>query len=505
MRNSIESFEKELNLSQSSINSYTNSNFNFPNSFINKNNKNDNSYIKQKGSKDQNQIIKINLLNNKFTFKVDNENSKSTILSSKKKLSFKSKLNQSELKTYNEKNTDKQIKVIKDEKNSNNSNNDSNISNDSYKYNDEKTKEIIKDYNDLKILTLKDVNHKFSEKIKKKIKKRKVIEKLKEFLKLSWLKINKNLLDLYINHNSINKSNENEELNNLSNSISSLNNKILSKIFETSNNEDINLFITKNKNLYINHTFKKITIESFEIKSSYKNLNALTNGKIIKNKKYKCFIENLITKNINKNSLTTDKKEKGKNKEDGELYSESKISKMKLKKFISDEFKNISKKFYYQNTEQNTENICNSFEDKKVEQKIMISSRFFDKNLENKNTIKKMDLFAQQNEDVKNIDNNSIQSNNIIYNNIEGKQIYISKKSNNSNQNKNNSNIFKNLFENKNNSKSENILLFQNNNNNSFTKMIKINNNEIEKSKICDIFWFILLILFLFNLLKIMT
>ena len=88
---------------------------------------------------------------------------------------------------------------------------------------------------------------------------------------------------------------------------------------------------------------------------------------------------------------------------------------MKLKKFISDEFKNISKKFYYQNTEQNTENICNSFEDKKVEQKIMISSRFFDKNLENKNIIKKMDLFAQQNEDVNNIDNNSIQSNNIIY------------------------------------------------------------------------------------------
>ena len=513
-KNIVDSFEKDLNLLDGSINS---NNSNFPNSDNYSDHKKEKSDIKQKRTKNLEQIDKKKTLDKNFSFKFD-ENNKNNILSPKKGLTIKNKSTQSKFKNNNEQYNNKRInKVIKDERNSKNSINDYNISHDSYKYYEQKTEEIIKDYNDLKIITLEDINHNFSSKIKKKIKKRKVIEKLKQLLKSNGLKINKNLYDLYLRHNSINKSksNENTELNSLSYSISSLNNKILSKILDSSFNEDINLSTTKNKKLVIKQSFKKIKVESFEIKSSYKNINVLTNGEIIKNKKYKSFIENLIKKNINKNisnnslisiisnstkqeniketSLTKSKKEKGKNKEDGALYSEGKnstISKMKLKKFISDELKNISsKKFCYQNTDQNTENNCVTIEDKKLDQKIKTSSKFFEKNIENKNTIKKMDLLDRQNEDVNNIDNNSIHSNNII-NNIEGKQLYISKKSNSSNQKKNNNNIFfRDLFDKKknNNSKIEN-LLFSQNHNNSFTRMIKMNNNDEEKTKICSIY-----------------
>ena len=148
--------------------------------------------------------------------------------------------------------------------------------------------------------------------------------------------------------------------------------------------------------------------------------------------------------NIKVNNLLKNKKGKGKNTKDGGFYSEvinSSISKNKLKNFISDELKNLSsKKYCYQNTEKNTENICGMIEDKN-NQKIKNSSNFFEKMLENKNTFKKLDLFTKQNEEINNIDNNSIQSIN-INNNIEGKQLYITKKSIDSNQKQSNSNIF---------------------------------------------------------------
>ena len=323
------------------------------------------------------------------------------------------------------------------------------------------------------------------------------------------------MFDLYLKQNLINKSNINEsgKFNNLEYSISSINNKILSKIFEASYNEDISLSLIKNNKCIIQQTFKKIKIESFEIKSSYKNINILTNGEIIKNKKYKMFIENLIKKNMHMNisnynsdktstsmisyntklenikeiNLIKNKKEKGKNKEDGTFYSEginSKIAKNKFINIISDENKKISSKnFYYQNNDHNNEKIYDNIKDKK-NQNIKISSNSFEKKIENKNTFKKVDLLAQQNEDINNIDNNSIQSINI--NNIEGKQLYTSKKSNNFNHKQSNSNIFfKKLFE-KNNSKRDDLFFSQNNN--SFTKMIKINNNNEEKEKICEIY-----------------
>ena len=279
-KNSIDSFEKELNISVDSINSI---NSNFQNST----NKKEDSYIKRIGSKDLNQNIKTKELEKIFSFQVNNENNKNNGLIPKNRLSIKSELN-IQFKKNNEKYKNKQTHIIKDKIDLNKFYDDSsNMSNDSYKYSEQKTKEIIEDYNDTKILTLEDVNKNFSEKIKRKIKKRKIIQKLKELLKLTGLKINKNILK----QNSINKSNanESEKLNCLEYSISSINNKILSKIFETSYNEDINLSVTKNNKYFIEQSFKKIKVESFEIKSSYKNINKLTNGKIIKSKKYKIF------------------------------------------------------------------------------------------------------------------------------------------------------------------------------------------------------------------------
>ncbi len=42
-----------------------------------------------------------------------------------------------------------------------------------------------------------------------------------------------------------------------------------------------------------------MTSESFEIKSSYENLNNLSKGEIIKNGKYKCCLEMLIKNHLN--------------------------------------------------------------------------------------------------------------------------------------------------------------------------------------------------------------
>ena len=66
------------------------------------------------------------------------------------------------------------------------------------------------------------------------------------------LKINKNKIDLYLKQNSISKSNrnENEKLYSFENSISSFTNKILSKIFESTYNEDNNASMIKPNDLF---------------------------------------------------------------------------------------------------------------------------------------------------------------------------------------------------------------------------------------------------------------
>ena len=163
-----------------------------------------------------------------------------------------------------------------------------------------------------KIFTLKDINNKISKKIRKKIKKRKKFERLQHSFELEKKENNKNLKALYyniiteklnpiLNNNKENcvsesiKNNIAEELVNIT--LSKSNTLPISKLLDSTSSEE-----------YIQNKFDKsllipIISESFEIKSSYKNINLLTKGQILKSSKYKKFIENFIKKNIKLNNF----------------------------------------------------------------------------------------------------------------------------------------------------------------------------------------------------------
>ena len=122
------------------------------------------------------------------------------------------------------------------------------------------------------------------------MKKRKKIQKLIELLKLQRLKINKNLIDSFVQQTLKNQnSNFNEILTtaNLNNSISSSNNKIISQLMESTTNEEVESIIIQNNPKFDLQSLKIVSSESFIIKSYYKNINSLSKGKIIKNLEFK--------------------------------------------------------------------------------------------------------------------------------------------------------------------------------------------------------------------------
>ena len=160
-----------------------------------------------------------------------------------------------------------------------------------------------------KIYTLEDIDENFSKRIRKKMKMRKKIEKLKDYMELRRRENNKCLIEVYTNiiaeklnffleknHIDISKSLKNnipKEL--IDQPYSQQNYKELSQLLDSTSDED-------NPHRKFNeHSLKSILSESFEIKSSYKNINLLSKGEIIKNSKYKKFIENLIKRNLTKN------------------------------------------------------------------------------------------------------------------------------------------------------------------------------------------------------------
>ena len=240
--------------------------------------------------------ININNNNDFFSFKCDNQSNKnSTLIPGKLKLtkSYKNStyIKSSEISKGYDSSKKQSQKTF---------NGESIINNKTIKvYSNKSDKSINTSSKDF--LTLEDVSINFSKKIKKKIKRRKKIQKLKELLKLQKFKIDKNLLELYYN-NTLRKKNVNENIlnkeNNLNNSATSNNNKS-SKIFSSTNSDESSSTIIKSSSKFNIKTFEIITSESFEIKSSYKNINILSNEKMVKNKKYKKFIENLIKKYTN--------------------------------------------------------------------------------------------------------------------------------------------------------------------------------------------------------------
>ena len=162
-------------------------------------------------------------------------------------------------------------------------------------------------------LILEDINTNFAKKVKKKINKRNKIEKIRHLFKLQKEKYKNNLIALYSQINNpninliINKNNSPtnlyySQLNNIPRNIidisySQSNNLIFSQIIN-SEEEKSNISI-KSSSKFNTQTLKKISSDSFEIKSSYNNINILSKGEIINNIKYKYFLEDLIKKYIN--------------------------------------------------------------------------------------------------------------------------------------------------------------------------------------------------------------
>ena len=103
---------------------------------------------------------------------------------------------------------------------------------------------------------------------------------------------------IFGNDAEITKNLKNNIINELINiPLSKCNTKEFSKLLDSTISEEYS------QKKFINLPLKKILTESFEIKSSYKNLNVLSEGKIINNSKYKKSLEKFIKQDLNKINL----------------------------------------------------------------------------------------------------------------------------------------------------------------------------------------------------------
>ena len=191
-------------------------------------------------------------------------------------------------------------------------------------------------------VTLEDVNKNFSKKIRKRLKKRKKIQKLKELLKLQKLKISKNLKELYLNQ-MIQKQNSKIKIDsNISNqclpdnSTYSSDIKQVSQILDSSEEESTQI---QSNFKFKNNSLKIIVSESFQIKSSYNNINLLTKGEIIRNLNYKLCLDNLIKQTLNGNIVNEDIY-KSNNSIKAQNTKKSKFKKVKFKNCNENDFNN---------------------------------------------------------------------------------------------------------------------------------------------------------------------
>ena len=266
--------------------------------------------------KEDNKKIGEYACNKKF---VKNKNRKKTILKSETK---SSKLNI--IKDDNNTSINEFNEIIKSINGSRNESGDINIENNNDESLSSETIKICKTEGNLKevtlgkdnIFTLEDIDPNFSKKVKKKMRKRKKIEKIIDSLELKRKENNKYLFNIYSNIigkklNPILKNiSGTDDVSCLQNSIAEElvnitltndNSKVFTNLLDsTSSEEDF-------KKKFNNNSLNIIKQEFFEIKSSYKNINVLSKGKIIKSLKYKKFIENFIKINLNKN-IYNDKK-----------------------------------------------------------------------------------------------------------------------------------------------------------------------------------------------------
>ena len=386
------------------------------------------------------------------------------------------------------------------------------------------TEKIDKDNNSSKgFITLKNINNNFLQQIKKKMKKRKKLQNLKKFLKLQRLKI-KSIYNKKLNQNfdtNNNYSNSFITENNLNYSIGSSNNKILSQLSDFTE-EDLSSSIINNQNFH-QDSFKIELSESFEIKSSYHNINLLTKGEMIKNLIFKKYIENLIKKQYNEYKINKNKynqsislisnttKKENKNDDyikfyEGEtetckneiIFSDGKLitfSKKNQTNELSEESNNLSNKKLEYNNYQDTQTFekpSNSLSNKKESQKFKFSSKIlenWEKNKMHDTEVKRQEMLNSKNFNIKSRTSK---------NDSNGKLLFYSysnqiKKGNNNNLNKNNAiNYLNKYLENNNKDLNSNAYksssLNKSNNYNSFSSIFDKNNNDDERMKNCILF-----------------
>ena len=273
--------------------------------------------------------------------------------------------------------------------------------------------------------TLKNINKKFSKKIKKMLKMKAKFQKLK-----SNEEEYNNLIELYsvlienkIHPNDIAKNFHNNLLVEPNKFPFSKTNTIeLSKILDCSK-LDLDL-----KDKFKNSSLKAVLSESFVIQSSYDNINLLTKGKIIKNTQYKKILNNLIQQSF-------------------ELVIPNQIQTSQVKNNINS---NLNKNTSLKNLNFNYSNI-----------KTEIGS-----------AIKKFDKYEDKTEKNINTEENLIKGNE-----EEGKKIFKLKKLKGQIQKKNEDNVC-----NKNHNSSFNILNINEFSNNINKLEMVINNNNIYSS-----------------------
>ena len=540
-KSDADSFGNELNFSldsyNSNLNSVESSHFKFTNSIINSNKKkeclpiiniyreenNKNETPKKKNTFKTSSKKNINNSENEnFTFNNGSESNKLTFFSPKKiKNISKSKSIQSKYKITKDfrlnssiNQNDNLIMTLSNTKKSSKGDIIYNSSNkETIKYSKNNFEKMSNKSNDINFITLEDVNLKFSQKIKRKIKKRKQLQKLKELLRLQKLKIDKNLIEMYVKNNIIKKKNSIDKLSNSQNDIShfsSSNYKINSQIISL-DSEGNSTTLCQTSRKFKDQSLKRILSQSFVIKSSYKNFNMLSKGEIINDKKFEKFIENSINQYFsiyaedNKTvfSLFSPKNNRNKKREDYFKYNKNQNKKddenegSSLSLLTSKHFSNLflevpnvsNRKFNYNiKTEKTTIDIPASTGE--INKK---SSKLFEKEFEKI----KLSSFKKSDKELKklgnNIKNNFLESNL----NLKGKQLYKPKHSNKIKEKLNYKDkhsvksSFKELYEidnSKNGNKYSLINKKDNTNNNSSFNIIQINNFEEKKWNNCYIF-----------------
>ena len=351
--------------------------------------------------------------------------------------------------------------------------------------------EILSNYsNNTEFLILEDINTNFAKRIKKKMNKKNKIEKIKNLFEMQNLKYKNNLILLYtqfynqIQNLNTNKINATQNLYNIIQknfiefSKPSSNKKLLSKLIESE--DDSNLSTQRNSQFNI-ESLKEVSNESFEIKSSYENLNKLSKGEITNNEKYKSFlhlfIQNLNIKNnfeeekINKiiskifalfrnkdildkdNIYIKSETQKNHNRNNENFLLESNASKSKKNFALTESITLNNQKYSFgkQKTSKTNDNLNINIYDKTIKRK---KSKFHEKNLDKLEKIKfssvnpqdkKLLSEIQELEKEENIYENKENENKSKYiNATKGQKIYINKKlesNNNKNENENNNNI----------------------------------------------------------------